>query len=220
MQSLAGPLTIRSSGSGDVAIGSISAESVNVEASGSGDVLIGGGSIGMLTVRLNGSADFATAATSRNADLVASGGGDMRVGPVANVVRRDASGGSDIRIGSSQLVSTVIADVARAIGGSDSDKHHRTPSHEDSSDFGHFITLVVMVFLAYVAWRMVRRAGGLPNLMRRPSQTQANPIPTHAGVVALCETVTRLDQRLGRVEAYVTSREFDLQQKFREMGRS
>jgi hypothetical protein len=220
MQSLAGPLSIKSSGSGDVAIGSITSDSVNVEASGSGDVLIGGGSIGMLTVRLNGSADFATAATSRDADLVASGGGDMRVGPVANIIRRDASGGSDIRIGSSQLVSAVIADVAHAIGNAGNEPHHRSGRHDEDSGFGHFITLLVVGFLAYVAWRMVRRAGGVPNLLRRPSQMQANPTPTHAGVIALCDTVSRLDQRLGRVEAYVTSREFDLQQKFREMGRS
>jgi hypothetical protein len=46
-----GPLTIRSSGSGDLAIGSIDSATVDVQGSGHGDILIGGGTIGSLSVR-------------------------------------------------------------------------------------------------------------------------------------------------------------------------
>jgi hypothetical protein len=213
MAGVSGALTIRSSGSGDLAIGSIEAPAVDVQGSGHGDILIGGGTIGSLNVRLNGSGDFATAASSREAVLSAHGGGDMRVGPVAHVIQRDSSGGSEIHIGSSELVSAVIADVAHAIGSSESGGHHDSSS-ESSRGAEHFFTLVVVGFLVFLIFRMVRRSGGV----RRPSQAPAAAAPTHAGVVALCESLARTEQRLGRVEAYVTSREFDLQQKFREMG--
>jgi hypothetical protein len=212
MAGVNGALTIRSSGSGDLAIGSIEATAVDVQGSGHGDILIGGGTIGSLNVRLNGSGDFATAASSREAVLSAHGGGDMRVGPVAHVIQRDSGGGSEIHIGSSELVSAVIADVAHAIGSSESSGHHGSVSH--SSDGEHILTLLVLGFFAYLIFRIVRRPGGV----RRASQAQAAAAPTHAGVVALCESLARTEQRLGRVEAYVTSREFDLQQKFREMG--
>jgi len=213
MAGVSGALTIRSSGSGDLAIGSIEAPAVDVQGSGHGDILIGGGSIGSLNVRLNGAGDFATAASSREAMLSAHGGGDMRVGPVAHVIQRDSGGGSEIHIGSSALVSAVIADVAHAIGSSESGGHHDSVSGS-SSGAEHFLMLVVVAFLGFLVFRMVRRSGGL----RRPLQAQAAASPTHAGVVALCESLARTEQRLGRVEAYVTSREFDLQQKFREMG--
>jgi len=213
MTGVHGPLTVRSNGSGDLAIGSIDSPAVDVQGNGHGDILIGGGTIGSLGVRLNGAGDFATAASSREANLSAHGGGDMRVGPVAHIVHQDSSGGSEIHIGSSELVSAVIADVAHAIGTSENGEHHVVVS--DSSGMAeHFFTLAVVGFLGFLIFRIVRRSGGL----RRPSQPPAAAAPTHAGVVALCESLARTEQRLGRVEAYVTSREFDLQQKFREMG--
>ena len=97
LKSLDGPLVLKKNGSGDVAIGSINAPGVEVEDSGSGDVILGAGTIGSLRVNLNGSSDFATAATIRDADLNAHGGGDMRVGKVTGTIRRNASGGSEIR---------------------------------------------------------------------------------------------------------------------------
>jgi hypothetical protein len=214
MTGVNGPLTVRSNGSGDLAIGSIDAPAVDVQGNGHGDILIGGGSIGSLGVRLNGAGDFATAASSREANLSAHGGGDMRVGPVAHIVHQDSGGGSEIHIGSSELVSAVIADVAHAIGTSENGEHHVAVSH--SSDGGHILTLLVVAFMGFLIFRILLRVGGLP----RKSQPPAAASPTHAGVVALCESLARTEQRLGRVEAYVTSREFDLQQKFREMGRS
>ena len=218
MKSLAGPLVLKKSGSGDVAIGSIAAGGVEVEDTGSGDVVLGGGSIGSLRVHLNGSSDFVTAATIRDAELSAHGGGDMRVGRVTGTVRRDASGGSEIRVGTSDTVSGIIADVADDISKS------RNPSHSvdagTASMIGHFLTIGIVGFLIYFIYRIVRRSGGL-SVMRRQRAAPATPAaPTNPGVVALCEALARVEQRLGRVEAYVTSREFDLQQKFREMGQS
>jgi hypothetical protein len=212
--SVAGPLTVRTSGSGDLAIGSIDAPVVDVQGSGHGDVLIGGGGIGSLSVRLNGEGDFATAASSREASLSAHGGGDMRVGPVEHVIQRDSGRGSTIHIGSSALVSAVIADVARAIGDAHGATHH---VNSDSSAMGHILTIGVVGFLGYLIFRIVRRSNNVPALARRASQAPP-AAATHAGVIALCESLARTEQRLGRVEAYVTSREFDLQQKFREMG--
>ena len=218
LKSLDGPLVLKKNGSGDVAIGSINAPGVEVEDSGSGDVILGAGTIGSLRVNLNGSSDFATAATIRDADLNAHGGGDMRVGKVTGTIRRNASGGSEIRIGTSDTVSGIIADVASDISKS-KDPRTSVPSGTFSM-IGHFLTIGVVGFLIYFIYRIIRRSGGVAGLTRRRSQAQAPSAPTHAGVIAVCEALVRVEQRLGRVEAYVTSREFDLQQKFREMGRS
>ncbi len=218
MSSVRGPLIIRKSGSSDVAVGSIDSPSVEVENSGSGDVLLGGGTIGHLGVQINGSGDFATAATSRDADLSAHGGGDMRVGPVTGHITRSSGGGSDIRIGSSATVGAVIADVAKAIGTDRDHSHaHSITPDSDTSMAEHVASLVVVGFLIYLIYRIVRRSN---RTITARQFAAAQAAPTHAGVVAVCETLARVEQRLGRVEAYVTSREFDLQQKFREMGRS
>jgi hypothetical protein len=138
----------------------------------------------------------------------------MRVGPVEHVIQRDSGRGSTIHIGSSALVSAVIADVARAIGDAHGATHH---VNSDSSAMGHILTIGVVGFLGYLIFRIVRRSNNVPALARRASQAPP-AAATHAGVIALCESLARTEQRLGRVEAYVTSREFDLQQKFREMG--
>ena len=73
------------------------------------------------------------------------------------------------------------------------------------------------VLVLFICWRIVRRAGGLSGL-RRQWRGGGAATPSHPAVLALGETMTRLEQRLGRLESYVTTREFDLTRKFREMG--
>jgi hypothetical protein len=217
MKSVNGPLIIKKSGSSDVAVGSVESPAVEVQNSGSGDVLLGGGTIGSLKVDINGSGDFATAATSRDAELNAHGGGDMRVGPVTGHIIRNSGGGSEIHIGTSALVGSVITDVAKAIG--DDDSHRRIITFDGGNSMAeHVATLIVAGFLIYLIYRIIRRNSRTRTTARQAAASQSPP--THPGVIAVCETLARVEQRLGRVEAYVTSREFDLQQKFREMGRS
>ena len=71
---------------------------------------------------------------------------------------------------------------------------------------------LVVILVCYIGWRIVRRGRG-----RRGTGQPAQGGPMTPGVQALCETMTRLDQRLSRLESYVTTREFDLARKFREL---
>jgi hypothetical protein len=70
----------------------------------------------------------------------------------------------------------------------------------------------------YISFRIIKRGGGLDGL-RTTFRSGPPPGPSNPGVLALCERITQLDQRLGRLEGYVTTREFDLNRKFRELGR-
>jgi hypothetical protein len=210
MKSLDGVLNIKHRGSGDVAIGRINASFVGIDSSGSGDKLLGGGHIDNLQVRMTGDGDLAVAAEVRNATVNASGGGDVKLGKVTGSLSRDASGGSDIIVGGPAVIDATISRVANAIG---SDKSSEKHGHDSGSVVGHLLTLGVLAVLGYVGWRIVKR-GRLP---RPQAPAAAAGAPMHPGVAAVCDTLKRVDERLGRVEGYVTSREFDLQQKFKQL---
>jgi hypothetical protein len=89
--------------------------------------------------------------------------------------------------------------------------------HHSSDIGGHIFHAVILVGILYFIWRTVRRNGGVAALRARFSGPSQPAAPTHPGVIALRDTMTRLDGRLARVETYVTTREFDLQRKFREL---
>jgi hypothetical protein len=104
-----------------------------------------------------------------------------------------------------------MAKVASMVGGS------RSTVHTSSHWFGHLVALVLVGVMLFFVWRIVRRGGGIAGL--RSAGRQPGPgAPLHPGVVAVCDIMARLEQRLGRLETYVTTREFDLNRKFREMG--
>jgi hypothetical protein len=101
------------------------------------------------------------------------------------------------------MVDTLIGKVAQKIG--DDHESNANAGH----DFMHFLMFVAVCVMVFIIWRIVRRGGG------RTAPPQAG-MP-HPGVVAVTETLKRIEERLGRVEGYVTSREFDLQQKFKKL---
>jgi hypothetical protein len=202
LASVSGMLILKHHGSGDLAVGHIDAAVMQVESTGSGDMLVGAGNIGTLSVRMQGDGDLAVAATVANADISAHGGGDVKLGVVTGTLHRSSGDGSDIIVGGPAVVNTVIGKVAHAIG-----TGHQEVSYS-SNGFGHFLTLLVIALGVFIAWRMVRRG-------RLRAAAPAGVI--HPGVVAVTDTLRRVEERLGRVEGYVTSREFDLQQKFRKL---
>ncbi len=214
---LNGPLSLRHTGSGDLAVGSINAGGVDLENSGSGDTLIGGGAIAALTVRMHGSGDLAIAATVGGGQVTATGGGDVKLGQVTGPLVRSAGGGSDIVVGGSSAVTGIIADIAKVVGQTDdsSGKHGRTLVVH-SSLLTHVLMAAVVAVTLFLIWRIVRRNGGFGALGRRRGPTLPDK-PLHPGVVAVGETMSRLEQRLGRIETYVTTREFELNQKFRDL---
>jgi hypothetical protein len=207
LASIAGELILKHHGSGDLAVGHIEAPVVSIDSTGSGDMLFGAGSIGTLVARMQGDGDLGVAATIHDADINTYGGGDVKLGAVTGTLHRNSGDGSDIIIGGPALVDTIIGKVASSI--STGDSHTYTSS---SSGPGHFFHFLLFAIGAFIIWRLIRRRGGIP----RPAQ-QAPTATFHPGVAAITEKLRSVEERLGRVEGYVTSREFDLQQKFKKL---
>ena len=208
---LEGGLTLRHQGSGDLAVGHIESSSVVLESTGSGDMLIGAGTISTLTANMRGHGDLGVAAAIRDADVHAYGGGDVKLGQVTGRLNRVNGDNSDIYVGGPEVVNTIIGQVAKAVG-EGKDSSSSSSGHSTHHTFpAHILTILLVGIMAFILWRMVKRRGGVSGLRAQPT------VPTHPGVVSLCETMSRLDQRLGRVESYVTSREFELHQKFKKL---
>jgi hypothetical protein len=214
-----GTLQTRQNGSGDLVIGTIHAPAADIVIDSSGDAVIGKGTIGALHARLSGSGDLVVAATAANADLEASGGGDIKIAQVTGNERKSASGGSSISVLNSDLAQLGIGKLAQVVA--DSDDSHGSTSHmggsHDGGGFVHFLAGIAVLVILYVIWRTVQRNGGVAQLQNRFRGAGQPAQPTHPGVIAVRDTIGRLEQRLARVEGYVTTREFDLQRKFREL---
>jgi len=220
IRDVAGSLHTHQSGSGDLVIGSIHAGPADIVIESSGDAVIGKGEIGMLQARISGSGDLTVAATAANADLQASGGGDIRIAHVTGTERKSASGGSSISVMNSDLAGLGIAKLAQFAA--DADDGHNTTitfghSHGGSSSFHDFLAGLAVLVILYAIWRTVQSNGGVAGLRSRFQSAGQPAQPTHPGVLAVRDTIGRLEQRLARVEGYVTTREFDLQRKFREL---
>jgi len=209
LASLDGGLVLKHEGSGDLAIGHIESASVDLESTGSGDMLFGAGEIASLVAHLQGHGDLAVAARVHDGDVRAYGGGDVKLGQITGTLNRASGDGSDIIVGGPAVVDTIIGQVAKAVG------EHRDGTNVvvHSTGGGHFLALILVGIMAYIGWRMIKRRGGVSTLRRAPPSAA----PSNPGVVAVCDTMARLEERLGRVEQYVTSREFELQQKFRKL---
>ncbi len=210
MGSLDGTLTLKHQGNGDLAIGHVAAGTITIDSTGSGDMLFGRGSIGTLIAHLQGNGDLGVAADVHDGDVRAFGGGDVKLGKVTGTVNRANGDGSDIYVGGSEIIDTVVAEVAKAVANAKEDG--ATPKHHVGSGT-HLLVILLLGIVAFIAWRILRRPGGLSSLRR----TAPPAAPSHPGVVALCEKMAGMEARLGRVENYVTSREFDLHQKFRNL---
>lgn len=213
-----GVLHAQVSGSGDLAIGAVDLAASDFSLDGSGDVTVGGGSVGVLHGRVSHSGDLIIGATATAADLTASGGGDIRVARVTGPVTRHVANGSDIETESGAATGigalTKFAVSLDDEGGSGSQRHHRNSGGEI---FHHILAAAFLLFVLYLLWRMVKKRGGVAVVRARMAAGPQPGAPTHPGVVAVSETLARLDKRLARVESYVTEREFELNRKFRDL---
>jgi hypothetical protein len=220
IRDVAGNLHTQQRGSGDLVIGSIHAGPADIVIESSGDTVIGKGEIGMLHARISGSGDLTVAATAADADLQASGGGDIRIARVTGTERKSANGGSSISVMNSDLAGLGIGKLAQFAVDAD-DGHNTTVivghSHDGSSSFHDFLAGLAVLVILYAIWRTVQSNGGVAGLRSRFQSAGEPAQPSHPGVLAVRDTIGRLEQRLARVEGYVTTREFDLQRKFREL---
>jgi hypothetical protein len=220
---LNGPLEYTQHGSGDLVVAHIEAPAASFDSEGSGDAVVTDGHIAVLHVRTNGSGDFAMGGSVDSADLEAAGGGDIKVPHVHGRVQRHASGGSTIVVGGGGDIGAAAMKLAASALDSDDSADHDsdvniTVGHEHGGFF-HFIAGILVLGVLVVVWRTLSRNGGLSGLRTRFAATAGGPpaMPSHPGVVALCDLVGALERRLARVETHVTSREFDLNRKFRDI---
>ena len=218
-----GPLKYQQHGSGDLAIANISSPAVQIASAGSGDVVIAGGHIGALQVHVYGSGDFAMSGTLDTADLLAAGGGDIRIPQPTGTLQRRAIGGSSISVGAGGgIASSAMQRLSQSLASDDDDDGdsaaHASSSHDGGNGFHHFLAGLVVLGLLAALWRTLARNGGAAALGRRfAPQGGAPAAPRDPGVIALCELMSSLERRLARVEIHVTSKEFDLNRKFREI---
>jgi hypothetical protein len=216
-----GMFAVRQHGSGDLAIAHIEAPTADFEMASSGDTVVAGGHIGSLRVRTMSSGDFAMAGAIGTADLEAGGGGDIRVPHVDGPVTRRAMGGSSIVIGNGNgWGGDAMRRLSESVSSAESDDNDHGV-HVSLGDHGggfvHFVAGIVVLGVLIAAWRVIGRKGGLAAVTRRFPAGSPPAAPSHPGVIALCDLLASLERRLARVEIHVTSREFELNRKFRDI---
>jgi hypothetical protein len=130
-------------------------------------------------------------------------------------------GGSSIVIGNrngwgGDAMRRLSESVSSAESG-DNDHGVHVSLGDHGSGFGHFIAGIVVLGVLIAVWRTISRNGGLAAVSRRFPASAPPAAPSHPGVIALCDLLASLERRLARVEIHVTSREFELNRKFRDI---
>ena len=192
---LAGKLVANLYGSGDLVVGRLESDSVAITETGHGDVALRDGVIGRISATLAGSGDLSVGATVDGGEVVSTGAGDASFARV---------------LGRLSQVRTGPGDIVVHEGGGSQDGRGASGRSAQLSDrvLAHVLRFGRVGGLAVGAgrwWRGRRRA--------RPIAAARDP--------RVSATLDRLDQvarRVGRLEALVTSREFELNRSFREMG--
>ncbi len=201
---LAGDATLSLFGSGDLSVGSVRSGSVTLIDSGSSDVNLGAGSIGALSATLSGSGDLAVAAVVGGGNVVTSGSGDITIARVVGDLVQTQTGSGSITVharGTEAAPTPAPQDVRRSSPQEDaSDGPHL------GADIFHAVLTFALVAFAVWFWRKRRR------------RTRAMSAARDPRVEATVDRLNAVAKRVGRLEAVVTSREFDLNRRFREMG--
>ncbi len=206
-----GPLVVKTTGSGDLTIGAMAADAVTIEANGSGDMLLGAGRIGTLRARVRGSGDLTVAAAVGDADVEANDSSDVRLASVSGRFEHTAQGDGSVSLGGANAMRTALSAIAGKLDDAEPEAGRAgRPGH--SASLEPLLIAALLGLVTIIFWRIMRRPGGLASLRRGPVQAPGNP-----AVLALSDAMARLDQRLGAIESYVTTREFDLNRKFREL---
>ena len=202
---LTGPAVLTLPGSSDVSVGEVDTPDFAVTMAGSGDVSVGGGRIGRLKATITGSGDLKMTATVAGGEVFSAGSGDVSIARVTGslVEVRTGSGDIDVHARGSGPDSDVSASVADA--GAKAGQIGR------GSGWGRLIILS-LIALATFFW-----------LRRRHGRSRAASPASMVGggdpaIAAVTERLAAVSRRVGRLETLVTSRDFELERRFRELG--
>ncbi len=202
---LSGASVLNLYGSGDLAVGHVQAPSLAITQTGSGDVELGGGQVGKLVATLSGSGDLAVAATVGGGTVTTTGDGDVSIARVLGDLSQTQTGSGDITVHARGQAAPSSVMVMPAI---DVGHAGTSASHQSGADVAQaLVVLVVSAGGAALLWRWRRRR-------RQPPAG----VSTDPRVAATAERFEALARRVGRMEALVTSRDFELNRRFREMG--
>lgn len=90
-----GRIEASTSGSGDIAIGSIVADTVQLDGGGSGDIIVRGGGIGVLTADRRGSGDLVVRAVIQTATIAHHGDGTVTIPHIVRTGQPDGGDSND-----------------------------------------------------------------------------------------------------------------------------
>jgi hypothetical protein len=95
--SVKGKLQLKDQGRGDLSIGHVDCSSIDVASFGSGDIFLGAGHLVKLIATIKGTGDLSIAASTQDANVMAQGGGDIKLGRVTGAFLHTADEQSEIR---------------------------------------------------------------------------------------------------------------------------
>ena len=199
---LLGDAVLNVYGSGDLSIDRVDGGSVVITDTGAGDIKIGAGLVGKLTATLAASGDLDVGATVGGGEITSTGAGDASLARVLGSLAQTQTGSGDIVVharGGTPAETVAAPTPTRPV--------EQTDVMDDQvlANLLMFGLIAVLAALLWFWWRR-RRRGWVVAAVRDPR------------VAATMDRLDAIAQRVGRIEALVTSRDFELNRSFREMG--
>ena len=219
--SLSGPTDIALHGSGDLAIGQATVSDLSVTTEGSGDVRIGGGTVTRLSLAMRGSGDVRIAGTVGRGSVSDAGDGDVSIDRVTGDLSEIQSGSGSIHVGTRDQGTPARPSITLplppippvpVINIQQPHFNFRADTGQDVDGLVEAVVKLALFAAASVgalllARRLLRRRAAAPGLAQmRPEITR------------LAERLDAVARRTGALEQAVTSDEFDLDRRFRDIG--
>ncbi|GBQ11363.1 hypothetical protein [Swaminathania salitolerans] len=248
LKRLDGPASLTLDGSPTVRIDSVASPLMRVSQSGYGTVAIGRGAIDRIEARVSGSGRFSFLGTSGSADLSANGYSTVTVDRVTGTLDRQADAHGTINVLHSATTPASGPTETQAAEIQAADTHTPGAPKGITLDLSIPDWLVVLISAACLLWffrartrpfihALLLRLTGRPPThppggpthrstgpLRRASSTANRADRPHGwadgvDLPALSTRLARLENRVGRVESCVTSRNFHLLRQFRDLDR-
>lgn len=205
---IGGVALISLTGGGDLSVSAIETPSLDLRVLGGADASIGAGHIGRLRAVTMGAGDIAIRAVVDSGDIETQGAGDIRVAEVTGNLDQSQTGSGTISVGHVGRSADAASDRTTT--------HVWHASRSGEPDLWPVVALVALVVFAFLLRRVIRarRSSGRVGTFR-PDHLA---IPDDPALAALVRLLDRISTRTGRIETWVTSREFELHRGFRDMG--
>ena len=220
--SLSGPTDIVLRGSGDLAIGQATVPTLAITTQGSGDVRIGGGTVERLDLAMRGSGDVRIAGTVGQGSVDDAGNGDVSIDRVTGDLSETQSGPGDIHVGTRDHGGPTPPSIAitppsmpsmPVINIHQPHFNFRADTENDVVGLAEAVLKLVLFAAAAVGALLVARVW-----LRRRRVASPVTASAHPEITRLADRLEAVARRTGALEQAVTSDEFDLDRRFRDIG--